>query len=302
MDLKFAQRLVFGGLLVAGAGFAGGLWLLERELSASVFEGVESGAVLVPNQMDAPELPGDEVWARPGREEVAREVEHYQLAGTFQTYAFQEEGRGEEALRALALVDDLRTGRQRMVREGDRLGVLTVASIGKDRVTVTRKGRKWVLTLPGVLASRSDRPEDVSKPEKPGPKRFEDYPALETSRFGKKIKENQWVLQRQALLDYAGEIMNSPLRATQLYRSFSQTARNEGDEAGFEVVMKGEESFFEDMGLGDGDVIRKVNSMKMKNQRRAEYLVREFMKDRMSAVVLDVERDGETRKQIYIIR
>jgi hypothetical protein len=40
----------------------------------------------------------------------------------------------------------------------------------------------------------------------------------------------------------------------------------------------------------------------MTNRRRAEFFIDEFLKNRMSAIVLDVERDGKVQKQIYQVK
>ncbi len=56
------------------------------------------------------------------------------------------------------------------------------------------------------------------------------------------------------------------------------------------------------MGLRDGDVVRKVNSMRMTSQRRAEYFIGEFVQDRLGAVVIDVERDGQPQKLVYLVK
>lgn len=298
MRLRPTQYLVYGGALLLALACAAAAWTLRSALSEDPGGAAGGGPVWAGFRPAPAAFPDAEVWARPGLEQVAAEVEHYRLAGTFQTYDFAEEAE-EGAEQSLALVDDVRGERQLMVREGEALGPFTVARIEPDRITLEREGRRWTLALPGTLAPRSASDAGPDKP--PAPVRFEDLPALETSRFGKKVSDNQWVLRRRALLDYAGEIVNNPLRATRLYRSFRQEERDD-EPVGFRLDPKGERDFFRDMGLGSDDVILKVNSMRMKNQTRAEYLVGEFMKARMSAVVLDVERDGEVSKQIYIIR
>jgi hypothetical protein len=56
------------------------------------------------------------------------------------------------------------------------------------------------------------------------------------------------------------------------------------------------------VGLQDGDVIRKVNSMNMINQRRGEFMLNEFFQHKLGAVVLDVVREDKEKKLIYIIR
>ena len=44
------------------------------------------------------------------------------------------------------------------------------------------------------------------------------------------------------------------------------------------------------MGLQQGDVIRKVNSMNV-SQRRAEFMLAEFVRHNLNAVVIDVDRE-----------
>jgi hypothetical protein len=236
-------------------------------------------------------------WARPGLERIAAQLEQYQLAGTFQTFTYPGDGQ-EPVETSLALVDDLEAGTQLMVRDGDDIGPFTVAAIGRNSVQLRHGDEVWTLQLSGRLArsAGSSSSGGTSRGS-----RFADLPALETTAFGKRVAENQWVLNRDKVKQYAYDIANSPLRAANLYRSFDQVAEEEGqEEAGFRLRMKGEKDFFADMGLTDEDVIRKVNSMRMKNTRRAEYLIGEFMKDRMGMVVLDVERNGEMRKLMYL--
>ena len=42
--------------------------------------------------------------------------------------------------------------------------------------------------------------------------------------------------------------------------------------------------------------------MAMSSRRRADYLIREFANDKLSAVVLDIERNGQPAKLIYEVR
>ncbi|MGA0368545.1 MAG: hypothetical protein ACO3N7_03745 [Kiritimatiellia bacterium] len=302
MRLRDAQRLIFGSLTLLLLMYLGATAFLVR-----AFDRPEpSASDLYPQAVTASgqtfEFPGEEAWADTGKALFMREIENYALSGTFQTFEMREGSENEVAqVRSIALVDDLREGKQRLLREGDRLGSFRVDRVSMDRVTLSRGEYQFELALSGQMASGAN-PVQTESTTPSAPQRFEDLPALEENRFGKKVAENQWVLKRQEVFNYAEEIMGNPLRATQLFRSFSQVAEAEGDEPGFRIQMKGEEAFFRDMGLGDGDVIRRVNSMEMKSQVRAEYLVREFMNSRMSAVVLDVENNGESRKQIFIVR
>lgn len=298
MKMMYWKRTGSAALLMLLAMYAAG--------SAWVYRAMETAA---PPPPDAGSTPGAPVeltftdagpWARPGLEKIAAQVERYQLAGTFQTFTYSEE-REETLETALALVDDLESGRQQVVRDGDELGPFTVTDITRDTLRLTHGERAWTLQLSGRLPEESATL--ATGGETGRNRRFEKLPALEVTRFGKRVAENQWVLDRDKVKDYAYDIANSPLRAASLYRSFNQVSGEEGqEEAGFRLRMKGERDFFAQMGLTDEDVIRKVNSMKMKNTARAEYLIGEFMQDRMGLVVLDIERNGEARKLLYILR
>ena len=65
-------------------------------------------------------------------------------------------------------------------------------------------------------------------------------------------------------------------------------------------TSKGEAEFYAQVGLRDGDVVRKVNSIKMTSQRRSEFLLGEFLQGRLGTVVIDIERDGKPEKLVYL--
>ena len=300
MKLTDWKRLWTVFLLLLLAVYAGGTAWVARAMDQASRPNDGAGPVAVAS---AEEVVFSDAapWARPGLEKIAAKVERFQLAGTYQSYTYVDEASDPEE-NALALVDDLETGTQHMVRDGDALGPFTVAGIDRDAIRLRHGQRTWTLQLSGRLPSESAASRGAGG-EGDRNRRFDNLPALETTRFGKRVAEDQWVLDRERVKRYARDIAANPLRAANLYRSFSQVADEEDqDQAGFRVNMKGEKDFFSDMGITNDDVIRRVNSMQMKNQARAEYLVGEFMKDRMGMVVLDVERDGETRKLIYVIR
>lgn len=297
MRLSRIQRILFATLAVVltGWGFAG-VWmrtlLPEENRVAS-----PARVMVVSTPLEDTLWPGEGVWAGPLEAEGSARAARYELTGTFQVFAGE-----SETVESAALVDDREQGGQRIVRVGDTLGPFEVGAIGEDRMTLNRGGRSWVLALSGNTAVQDRGPEVA---EEAAPMNPEDLPALETTRFGKRVKENYWVLERDAVKAYIDEMMQpqNMIRTANLYRSFAQVAENlQDDNAGFRIGMKAEKDFFQDMGLQDGDIIRKANSMKMRTQRRAEYLLREFYNDRMSAVVLDVERDGEIQQHIYLVR
>ena len=124
-----------------------------------------------------------------------------------------------------------------------------------------------------------------------------------TNKFGGvRIRENGWEFSRKPLLDYYQQLLDEPDRMVAVFDSLKPVRDATRKITGYVVGMEGEKDFFEAAGLQNGDVVRKVNSLDMTSRRRAEYLIDEFLKNRVGAVVLDIERDGQPAKLIYQIR
>lgn len=102
-------------------------------------------------------------------------------------------------------------------------------------------------------------------------------------------------------MEYYREILDEPERIAALYMSLKPDYKEERI-AGYILDEEGEGDFFHAVGLRQGDVIRKVNSINMTSQKRAEYFLGEFVKNRMNALVIDVERSGRPEKLIYFVR
>lgn len=220
----------------------------------------------------------------------------YRLAGTFFLYA--SDGGSTEGNRR-AIVDDLQKKKQSILREGDTLDEYLVARVFPDRVILRSDGTDYELSLSyagPALASQPMAPTNSAEPVS-----MEDMPALESTRFGKRVGDNRWVFQREELLKYYHDVLDEPERIAALYVSLKPDYQ-ESEIAGYRLNAEGEADFFKAVGLQENDVIRKVNSMRMVSQRRAEYFMSEFLKDRVSALVLDVEREGKPEKLIYLIR
>ena len=214
------------------------------------------------------------------------------LAGTFTVH----DAAGGAPVRR-AILDDVRAGRQSLVGEGDVLGEVIVRRIERDRVVVNIGGRDEELRL-----SFAGAPAAAGEAPGPATTESDDEPALEVSRYGKRVGENRWVLRRSEILGYYQELLDDPERIARLYESFKPEYGEQGGIAGYRLGIEGEESFLRDMGLQEGDRIRAVNSLNMTSQSRAEHFIREFIQDRLSAAVIDIERDGQTRKLIYLLR
>jgi type II secretory pathway component PulC len=119
--------------------------------------------------------------------------------------------------------------------------------------------------------------------------------ALESNRFGKRVGDNRWVMSRESLLDYYEELKDDPERMAAIFESLKPDYKD-GAIGGYYLDVEGEADFFKAAGLEQGDVIRKVNSVNMTSQARAEYFIRLFVQNNLSAVVLDVEHQGNPAK------
>ena len=225
----------------------------------------------------------------------AGEEGRYRLAGTFISFP---SGSGQNEVRK-AILDDAGAKSQILVQQGDDLGTYVVEHIQRDMVTLRKdSGKKVELRL----SFTSGGPAETEKG--PGilePTSFEEMPALESSRFGKRIAENRWVLSRDALMGYYEELLDHPERMAALFSSM-EDLEEDSVLAGYQVNIKGEEDLFSAMGLKQGDIVREVNSIRMTSPRRSEYLIKEFVQGRLNAVVFDVEREGERQKLIELIR
>jgi len=218
---------------------------------------------------------------------VAAPLQRFRLAGTFTAL----EG-GATSRRAV--LDDLQKGSEYLLREGDAVEGLTLLKIEQDRVTVNIGGKEEVLRLSFTDAFAAAAAPAVAA--------HTNEVVLSTSRFGKRIAQDRWVLSRESLMQYYEELRKDPERVLQLFDSMQPDYTAEKNIAGYKLHMEGEKEFFSAAGLQEGDVVRKVNSMNMTSQKRAEYFIGEFLQNRVSAIVFDIERDNKPQKLIYFIR
>lgn len=223
---------------------------------------------------------------------VSGPLQRFRLAGTFSAL----EG-GATSRRAV--VDDLQKASEYLLREGDVVEGLTLLKIFADRVTVNISGKEEELRL-----SFTDTFASVAAP---AAATNSTEVVLSTSRFGKRIGPDRWILNREALMQYYEELRKDPERVLQLFDSMQPDYTNDANTnakliAGYKLHMEGEKEFFGAAGLQEGDVVRKVNSMNMTSQKRAEWFIGEFLQNRVTAIVFDIERDSKPQKLIYFIR
>ena len=197
-----------------------------------------------------------------------------------------------------AILDDLGTHEQLIAGEGQMVAGLRVIRIGDDFVRLLDSaGQTTDLRLAYLRGASAPGglPAAVAGEDGEGP-------PLEVSQYGRKVQENRWVLERDAMLDYYRELAADPDRIARLYETFKPDYAEDGTIQGYEIDPLGEEEFLQAMGLRSGDRVRMVNSLRMSSQSRAEFFIKEFINERLGAVVLDLEREGQPVKQVYLFR
>lgn len=227
-----------------------------------------------------------------GVSECKNSVNHrFRLAGTF--FSFPESGTSL----CKAVLDDVRNDNQHLVAEGERIEEIEIVRIYPDHVFIRSpigEETLWLSFSEGVW-------QKTERDERPLAKTAQ-ASALDRTRYGTRIGELRWVMNRDALMEYYRELIDDPERAAKLYVSMKPHYDDDGHIQGYRVNRVGEEDFFNAVGLKEGDIVRKVNSLKMTSQGKAEYFISEFLQGRLSAAVLDIERGGQPQKLIYFIR
>lgn len=215
------------------------------------------------------------------------------LAGTFCVNA------GGETVRRRAVIESPARKEQYIVGEGDMVEDVTVVTIYVDRVAIrTHQGMDELrLDFAGktgatdaIMATATNQSATSTV-------------VAVTNRFGgTRVSENRWEFKRGALVAYYQELLEEPARMVSVFDSLKPVRNDAGKITGYVLGMEGEKEFFDAIGLQEGDVVRKANSMDMNNRRRAEYLIDEFLKSRLNVVVLEIERSGTASKLIYSVR
>ena len=217
---------------------------------------------------------------------------NYRLAGTYFEFGAAHDTRK-------AILDEMPSGQQHIVSEGQSLSDLLILSISADHVLVRApSGAEEELWLSFRSSDgATNQPSAAAPAMEPS-----SGPGQGNTFGGKQVGENRWVFERQKLMDYYSQLRAEPERLVKLFDSFKPVYTDDGKINGYEIEVFGEQPFFSSTGLRPGDRVTAVNSLEMTNRRRAEYLISEFVKERINVVVMDVERDGKIEKFIYQIR
>jgi len=262
------------------------------------FEGGASVSTLSRPAPEQPESINWTVFAR-RRETVAVKVgtlaKRFRLVGTFTVH--DDDG---DAPRRRAVLDDGKVQRQYIKDEGETIDDVTVVRVLADRVVLRDATGEETLRVRfrNESAAAADQGvADATGSGEPGAGE-ESWNAF----GGRRIGEFQWIFKRKALEDYYQELRDNPDRLVRIFDSMKPIRNANRGIEGYVLDIKGEADFYGAVGLQQGDVVRRVNQMKMISRQRAEYFISEFAKDRANAFVLDVERNGKPEKLVYQIR
>ena len=216
------------------------------------------------------------------------------LVGTF--FEFQETSNRKRT----AIIEDRQTGVERLVSEGDEIAEARVVSIFRDRVILRDAGGDTELLLSATHAGAgADGHGTGPEGSQTGPTGAGSTP----DRFGgRRIAEGRWVYDRTELLKYYQELRDEPERLVGVFDSLVPLRDDVNDITGYQLSVQSEADFFASVGMREGDVVRRVNSMAMTNRRRAEFLISQFVNNKANAFVIEIERNGEKRKLVYEIR
>jgi len=209
------------------------------------------------------------------------------FAGAFFTdYAGQSSGK--------AVIDLLESHTQEIVSEKQQLGDITVVRIFRDHIIL--RGPEGEEEL--WLSFRGYGKPANAGTAAPGENEADGEP----TKFGRKLGETSWLFRRDAMLSYHRELMDDPARLVAVFDSLKPLRDAQQRITGYQLGIEGEQAFFDAVGFAEGDVVRKVNSLDMTNRRRAEHFIKMFVEDKMTAFVIDIERNGKPQRMVYQIR
>ena len=215
--------------------------------------------------------------------------QRYRLAGTF--FAM---GTGDgDADSRKAIIHELATGSQRIVQESETMDGLRVVKVYREHVIVNDGSGEVELRL-GFTGGQGSGA--VTRGGGDGPAEPENWLG------GQRVGANAWILKRDSLLNYYQQLLDDPERLVKVFDSLKPIYDDSNVISGYRLEIEGEKPFFDAVGLAEGDVVRSVNSMKMTSRRRAEYFIGEFVRDRVNAFLIDVDRGGKTEKLMYHVR
>lgn len=221
----------------------------------------------------------------------------YRLAGVFMVYGIDSDA--TDGPSKFAILDDVQTGEQLLATESEWAGEVRVARVESEYVLLSDGNHEEMIFLAPSAISGQGGAGNGGGQQLAGAAPT----ILETNRFGARVGETRWEISRDKLLKYAQEVMDDPQRVSGMYVGMEPVFGDEHEVTGYRLNTScGEADFYAQVGFRDGDIVRRVNSIRMTSQRRAEFLMSQFFDGQLTTFVFDVERNGEELKLIYLLR
>ena len=213
------------------------------------------------------------------------------LAGTFLAY-----GGGRAGIDRIAVIETAEAGHQETVTVGDELAGVTVTEISRDRVALRERDG----TIRFLLAFDEGRPRRAPEgAETAG--LAGDWENVDPGTLVYPVSPFRRVINRDAVLALQEEILRDPAEIARVL-ALAQPVQGPRGLEGYRLGSLGNQELITAFGLAPGDVVRKVNSVELTAPQRAEYFYREFMRDELTALVLEIDRGGVTTNLIFSIR
>jgi general secretion pathway protein C len=179
-----------------------------------------------------------------------------------------------------AIILDKKTKKQDLYTEGDEIGPALILKIYRQKVILEHKGVEEMLLAFDEIDSSLDASLALS--EEPTDEKRSGRAKLPT-KLGKKVGQNHWVLNRGDVQDV---INNSSQLLTQV-RIIPHFEKGNIDQPdGFQVANIRPRSFFDTMGLRNGDIIKSVNREPVDNPEKAFEAYQKFKKESQIEVVV----------------
>jgi len=186
------------------------------------------------------------------------------------------------------VIEDQNTRKQELFRINDTVaGVATVKSVEWDRVILTRDGVDEILEL---IPDASGKPGAPAVSAAAGPRGMGGAaaPGGAGSEGVRMVNENEYQIER-AEVDKAFENLS------QLFTQMRAVPHFEGGKAiGFRLFAIRNGSLFDKVGLRNGDIIKRINSVEMNDPSRALAMLEEFRNERDLTVDLLRNRQDQT--------
>lgn len=196
--------------------------------------------------------------------------------------------------RSFAIILDRSTRQQQIYFVGDEVGEegTTVDSVARNRVILLRDGREEILEK-----GEEEGPEPAGTRSRPRSERMQ-KPAATVRGDGsitvRKVGENSFVMDRREVEGVLQDF-NKLLTKVRVVPHFS-----EGKPDGFKVFNIRPGSFFAQLGMVNGDIIKRVNGLEISGPEQALQMFTQLRDE--SQVTVDLERFRKNLTLEYEIR